>query len=305
MQFLAAYVLKGRTQAVLVTAVTAVLALLLPLFSYLSGATVALVTLRHGLQAGIQLAMLSTVAVALLMLGLQLPPQLSGVFLLVLWLPVWGLALSLRRTASPARSILLAMVFGVMVLLALMLAMDDATAWWQGLLQQIMEPLLQQASDSELQQIEANIVALAGQMNGVMAAGMVASLIGCLLLGRWWQALLFNPGGFGDEFRQLRLGRNLALAVALIAIVQMLWQESANVLLRDLLMVAQVGFALQGIALVHALVKLKGMHRGVLILMYVLLILMMGPVVLLLAMLGVMDNWIDFRSKFGQGTTTN
>jgi len=27
-----------------------------------------------------------------------------------------------------------------------------------------------------------------------------------VLLGRWLQALLYNPGGFGAEFRELRLG---------------------------------------------------------------------------------------------------
>jgi uncharacterized membrane protein len=128
MQFLAAYVLKGRMQAVLVTAVTAILALMLPPFSYLSGASVALVTLRHGLQAGLQLSLMSTAAVAVLLLALQMPLQLSGVFLLVLWLPVMALASSLRRSASPARTVVLAMGFGVMVLLGFVLALEEPSA---------------------------------------------------------------------------------------------------------------------------------------------------------------------------------
>ncbi len=308
MQFLAAYVLKGRMQAVMVTAVMAILALLLPPFSYLSGATVALVTLRHGLQAGLQLSLLATAAVAVLMLLLQLPPQLSGVFLLVLWLPVWALAISLRRTASPVRSIVLAVLFGLMVLLGLYLAIDNPSEWWQQFLHQLMAPMLQQMPQAELQQWEADIAILAPLMGGIVAAGMVASLLGSLLLGRWWQALLFNPGGFGEEFRRLRLGQPLGLVAVLLAVGHLLWQlaeAGGGSIPRDLLALAQVAFALQGIAVAHALVRSNKAHRGWLVALYLLLLLFMGPMVLLLAMVGVLDNWLDFRRKFGRGKQTD
>jgi hypothetical protein len=308
MQFLAAYVLKGRMQAVMVTAVMAILALLLPPFSYLSGATVVLITLRHGLQAGLQLSLLAAAAVALLMMVLQLPPQLSGVFLLVLWLPVWALAMSLRRTASPVRSIVLATVFGLMVLLGFYLAIDNPTDWWLQLLRQLMEPMLQQVPAEDMPQVEANMAELAAQMSGVMAAGMVASLLGCLLLGRWWQALLFNPGGFGEEFRQLRLGQALSLGAVVLVVAYLLWQlgEAGSAgILRDLLALVQVGFALQGAAVAHALVRSNGGRRGWLVTLYLMLLLFMGQTVLLLAMVGVLDNWLDFRSKFGRGKQTD
>ncbi len=308
MQFLAAFVLKGRMQAVVVTAVMAILALLLPPLSYLSGAAVALVTLRLGPKAGLQLGLLAAVAATAMMLLLQLPPQLGGVFLLVLWLPVWALAMSLRRSASPARAIVLAVLFGVMLLLGFSLSIDNPTQWWLEMLRLLLEPMLQQVPQEEMPQVEANMVELAGQMSGVMAAGMVASLLGCLLLGRWWQAQLFNPGGFGEEFRQLRLGQAVALVALLIAAAHLLWQlgeGSSSSLLRDLLALVQVAFALQGVAVVHALVRLSQAHKGWLVAMYALLLLFTGPIVLLLAMAGVLDNWFDFRRKFGQGKPTD
>lgn len=308
MQFFASFVLKGRTQAVVVTAVMAVLALLVPPLSYLSGASVALVTLRHGPKAGLQLAMLAMVAASALMLVLRLPPQLGGVFLLVLWLPVWALAMSLRRSASPARTILLASLFGLMLLLGLSLAIDDPTQWWLEVLRLLLEPMLQQVTEQELPQIEANMVELAGQMNGVMAVGMVASLLGCLLLGRWWQARLFNPGGFGDEFRRVRLGRAAATVAVLLAITHQLWlagEGETVALLRDFLALAQLAFALQGAAIAHALVRLNSANKGWLIGLYVLLLIFFGPMVLLLAMAGVLDNWFDFRGRFGQGKPTD
>ncbi len=307
MKFLAAYVLKGRMQAVLVTAVTAILALLLPPFSYLSGASVALVTLRLGLRAGFQLSLMATVAVAGLMLLLQLPPQLSGVFLLVLWLPVWTLAMSLRRTALPARSTLLALGFGLMVLLGFYLAIDNPTQWWLELLRQLMEPMLLEVPAEELPQVELNLTELASQMSGVMATGLMASLLGCLLLGRWWQSLLFNPAGFGEEFRRLQLGQMPATVALLFTGAYLLWQlaeGSAGGLMRDLLALAQVAFALQGAAVAHAVANSKQAHRGWLVSMYLLLLLFMGQTVLLLAMAGVLDNWFDFRKRFGQRKPT-
>jgi hypothetical protein len=290
--------------AVLVTAVMAILALLLPPLSYFSGASVALVTLRHGWRGGLQVCLLATLTVTALMVLLQMPLQLGVVFLLVLWLPVWALAISLRRTASPARSIALAMLFGVMLLLGFYLVNDNPTQWWLELLRQLLEPMLQQIPEAELPQIEANLVELAAQMSGVMAAGMMASLLGCLLLGRWWQALQFNPGGFGEEFRRLRLGQALAIAALLLASAHLLWQlgqGSASGLLRDLLALVQVAFALQGIAVAHAVVRLSRSHKGWLVVLYLLLLLFMGQTVLLFALVGVLDNWFDFRSKFGPG----
>ncbi|MCW8917758.1 MAG: DUF2232 domain-containing protein [Gammaproteobacteria bacterium] len=304
MRFLAAYLLKGRAPAVLVTAVMAILALLLPPLSYFSGASVALVTLHLGVRAGLELSLLATLAVTVLMVVLQLPPQLGGVFLLVLWLPVWVLAANLRRTAAPARSIVLALLFGGVLLLGFYLVNDAPTQWWLALLQELLAPMLQQIPEAELPQIEANLLELAARMSGVMAAGMVASLLGCLFLGRWWQAVQFNPGGFGDEFRRLRLGQTLGAAVLSLAALHLLWQlggGDAVGLLRDLLVLLQVGFALQGVAVAHALVHRKRRHKGWLIAMYVALLLLTGPAVLLLAVAGVLDNWFDFRGKSGYG----
>lgn len=47
----------------------------------------------------------------------------------------------------------------------------------------------------------------------------IVSLL-CLMLGRYWQSVLYNPGGFGLEFRALRLSPPLAfglLAVMFLA----------------------------------------------------------------------------------------
>jgi hypothetical protein len=45
-------------------------------------------------------------------------------------------------------------------------------------------------------------------------------------------------------------------------------------------------------------------RKGWLIALYLLRLLFMGLTVLLLAMVGVLDNWFNFRSKFASGKQT-
>ena len=41
-----------------------------------------------------------------------------------------------------------------------------------------------------------------------------------LLIGRWWHAILDNPGGFAREFQGLRLDRRISIVtVALVLLV--------------------------------------------------------------------------------------
>ena len=296
MRFLASYAIKGRWQAVTATAVTALLTpLLLPL-SLLSGGVVSLITLRVGTLQGLQLIGLSMLAVLAVSLVLPTPlnsPALALTVLMLVWLPVWGLAVNLRRTANQGRSVLLASLFGLMVVVSFHLVSDDPAAWWQAFALDYFSQVTAQLAPDERLQFEANVSQSAAIMTGISAMGLSLSLLLSLLLGRWWQAMLVNPGGFGEEFRALRIGRSPALMILLLVAAAIL--SNAEGLGQDLMMVAMVPFMLQGMALVHALVKLSGAHRGWLVAMYLLLIFA-GPIALLLAVAGALDNWFDFRA---------
>lgn len=299
MRFLAAYVVKGRMQALLVAVVPALLSLFLPPLSYLSGAAVALVTLRMGVQQGLMLILGAVVTVGLFGQLLMQNPMGGMAFALGLWLPVWGLALSLRRTASQERSLVLATLFGVMAIAAFHLGTEDPVQWWSGLLQEALQGSLEQLGEAERAQLTANLQVIASLMTGGAAAALSASLIGSLLLGRWWQAMLYNPGGFGEEFRTIRLGQARSLlALLLLGAVLLI---GGGQLFQDLFTVMLVPFVIQGIAVVHALVRSRGAHNGWLIALYVLLLLppTTGHMALLLAFAGAVDNWFDFRTYFG------
>ena len=128
---------------------------------------------------------------------------------------------------------------------------------------------------------------LAGQ---VIGAALIF-IISALLLGRWWQSLLFNRGGFGPEFQALRLGQALALfTLALFGLTVVSgWAPLANIVL-----VLGVLYTVQGIALVHALLAKLQLSSAWLILFYLLLIPLLSQVVMAL---GIVDAWADFRNR--------
>jgi hypothetical protein len=220
------------------------------------------------------------------------------VFAVIFWLPVWALAVSLRRTANPARSVLLATLMGAMLVLAMHTGMEDPTLWWQSFLQEMVEESMVRLDADQQAQLSAGLAAMAQMMTGIMGATLSVSLLCCLFLGRWWQSLLYNPGGFGEEFRQLRLGKGVAFAALLLVAAQLLNEVPA--VLQDLLAVAMVAFAVQGLAMAHGLVKDSGAHRGWLIGLYLLLVLATAQAMVVLAFVGTVDNWFDFRTFFSR-----
>jgi uncharacterized protein YybS (DUF2232 family) len=68
-------------------------------------------------------------------------------------------------------------------------------------------------------------------------------------------------------------------------------------LLADCLPVMLVAFGIQGLAIVHAIVNLRQKGKAWLVTMYVLLVLMLPQMVMMLATLGVLDQWFDFRKR--------
>jgi hypothetical protein len=136
---------------------------------------------------------------------------------------------------------------------------------------------------------------LAGWMTGAFAAALVAQLLFGLFIARWWQALLYNPGGFGEEFRDLRLGRSFGV-VALLLLAALPFFDGVG-LAAHMLLVLSVLLLLQGLAVVHKVRALKQARQAWLVGFYVLLILFMPQTLLLVACVGLVDIWADIRAR--------
>jgi hypothetical protein len=297
MQSLAGFAMRGRSQAALVAAGSAVLSLVLPLVALISSAVVALATLRQGPREGalvMGIAALGSAALAWFALGAPWP---ALGFVLVLWVPLWGLAVTLRATGDLALVVQAAALMGLLILLGIYFAAGDPTAQWIAL----MEPLRAGLVEGEVVTEAASralVETLAKWMTGAFVASLYTQFLLALFIGRWWQGVLFNPGGFGAEFRELRLHPALGwLALALMA-VQVL--QPAAVWPSDLLMLLVPLLLLQGLAVVHGVRIALGAGIGWLIALYVSLVVVLPYVAGLVCALGLADLWLDLRRRIAR-----
>lgn len=296
MQALARYIMRGRMQAILVAAVAAMLSLLLPPFNYLSSAVVGLVTLRKGWSEGLIIILGSGVAMAALALLTPVDPLHADLLAAAIWLPVWLLALVLRQTVSLSTTVSGAALAGGVVVVGAYLGIDNPAQAWRDVLERLVEQAQEQNELAAADTLGKMLMDAAPHMTGMLVAALVLGLTLSLFLARWWQATLYNPGGFRREFHGLRLGRNFALVtVGTLALSMMasgwLAEVSANALI-----VLVAAYLLHGLGLLHGIVAAKGIHVGWLITVYA-FTLILPQSTLLLAVAAFADSWMDIRAR--------
>ncbi len=301
MNFLATYIMRNRTSAVLVAVASAVLSLLLPPLSYLSGAVAGLVTLRHGGREGL-------IVLGIAGLLIALPALFSGssglvvIFGAVVWMPVWVLAVVLRQTVSLPATIIVAASFGVISVAVIHGVLVDPTEWWRGKLE-MLRPILTEAGWKPAD-VEANLTTLASAMTAMLAAAVMMTPLISLFIARWWQALLYNPGGWRKEFQQLRLPATLVWVAVVIVIIAWFTGGSVQAFAADLLIVVLLLYLLQGLSVIHNLVNCRGLSVAWLVGLYALL-LILPQAVMLVAGLGFTDTWLDYRSRLNVDTDSS
>jgi hypothetical protein len=298
MKALASFILRGPSQAMLVTVAAVVLAMVLPPLSLVSGAAVALTTLRLGARAGAVVLVGSTVfvgALAWLSLGNALP---ALVFLAAFWLPVWLLSWLLRESRSLAMATLVAGALGLAGVLLTYLLLGDVSDWWQQVLLTLFEPAIQAGGAlADREMVTAMLANIAHMMTGIAAAGMVLNAILCLYLARGWQAQLFNPDGFRSEFYALRLGRWPALLTLAMFVAVLLPLGLASYLAGEMVIVLLTLYLLQGLAMIHTIVAKRHMHLAWLVVLYLVMLFVLPQLMAVVAVLGLLDTWLDFRRR--------
>ncbi len=294
MRFIARLAMRGPYHAAGVAAVALLGSGAIGLLIIIAGAVVALATLRHGSREGLRVMLLAGVvatAARLLTGNDALPVLVLG---LVVWLPSWLLAANLRRSRRQALPLTMIGVLVVCYAAAIRAAVGDVTAFWVSHLTPLFELLARQGG---ARLSEAQIGLVAAQIHIWSLVAIFAILASMLLLARWWQAALFNPGGFGSEFRELRLPP-AALVVAALAAVLLVADRAAGLglaLAGDVFVVVVVLFAFQGLALIHHRARRVSLSGGWLAGLYVMLLLLPQVVGPLLATVGVADGMADFR----------
>ena len=301
MQFLAAYIMKGRLQAMTVAATLALLSLPFPPTSIVSSAAVALVTLRRGAGEGLYVLLCACVAATVLSLLLGIGYQFPLLYGAVLWTPVWLISIVLREGRHLAVAIEIAVLLGVLAVLGFYGYQSQPAQLWSGVLAVMMQPVLEANPDVPAEQIKQSAQAFAHFMTGAIAAGTVYGLLFGLFLARWWQAALYNPGGFKAEFLGLRGHKPLALASIAVLVTAGLSSGGLAEICWNLVEVLFVLYTFIGTAVLHAsFAAMKG-ARFMVPFLYVTLLLI-PHVMILIALSGLGDTWLDLRKKISNQT---
>src|SRR5690606_20902856 len=87
----------------------------------------------------------------------------------------------------------------------------------------------------------------------------------CLLLARYWQAALYNPGGFGVEFRALRYPAGVTTLLVAVAVGLIVF----GLQLRTWSMICVIPLTFAGLALIHARVAVRGGGSTWLVIFYI------------------------------------
>ncbi len=289
MRGLAEFIMRGRWQALGV----AVLGSGSLLFGWVSAAAIALVTLRNGSASGGWLtlwAILPAIIIAVI------SGDTGSVLLL---LGTFSLAVILRESVS--------LSLAVMASVPLALLGGAALTLFNGVFLQELVATFNQALaqfEQELAQGEAAEMVFNGvsvpQVAALLATGNAVIALLSLILGRYWQASLYNPGGFGEEFRALRLPVGAVLLMASAALI--LWWMGAD--WRVWSAVVVLPLTIVGFSLLHAFAKRAGKGVTWLALMYALWIVL-DPVKWLWVGCVVIDTFADVRGRWsrsaGQG----
>jgi hypothetical protein len=295
---MAGFIMAGRIQAAIFVVVSTLICLLLPPLIVFTNAAIALITLRKGWQQGIIYSLLACATLAIVSVFLQQQASSGLLAGLLTWLPIVLIASALAITQSWSKTLQLVLLVAVAGIILFHVTYPDAAAYWKPVLEQL-KPLLAQGYQFSDAQIDENINTVANWMTGTFAAAFALISVLSLIIARNWQALLYNPGGFGEEFRQIRLGKPAAIALLVGIAIAVL---SMNHLIIELIMVGVAIFMFQGLSLVHALVKQRSMKPAWLIGLYVLIFLLLIQMIVLLATIGIIDNFVDFRRNKASNT---
>ena len=277
MKGLANFVMRGRLQASGVAALTSAL----PIFGWLGTSVVALVILRQGIKEGLLVFLWAALPLIVIY---QTGGDVSGLAALV---GTFVLASVLRATTSWELTLVAALIaatLGSFIFSVLSEPILSAFVEWYV---STIATLAEEAGVAGISFDEGRRQAMS-----YLAMGQGYLMILAVMLARWWQSHLFNPGGFKQEVQGLRLSPKVCVPLIGLMVLCALTDGYA----------AWVGllampFVVAGSGLVHWFFAHKKVPSQWYFVYYMLLMLMFQWVSTLLVMLVFADGALDLRRR--------
>ena len=303
----AAYIMRGRLQAIALVAMTAFVGLFISPVNYIAGAAVALVTLRLGTKEGLLVVAGSAVGVALMgMLGSGDPAH-GLVHMLMLGVPVLVIAQVLRQTMSLPLTFQTVALIAIVIVLAIELFgqgwIDEWRVQFEMIISNALEAASKQSGNGINQADLREVMQLLGEkMSGILGAVFVFSQLVMIIIARNWQAKLYNPGGFTQEFQGLKLGKTAAY-VSLAVILTSIIPGSSGDIFSNMIGIVMVLYLIQFLAIAHTVIARVAKGKGWSAALYVLVVIglfVFPPLLMVMVMVGFADTWVNFRSHIAK-----
>ena len=266
---------------------------LLPLFGlgfafFLPGAVPALMVLVRGPRDGVLVAAGASLLLALAMWMLGRPVPVGLIYSLWVLGPPLALAVLLQRTGSLGLCLQVAVLAGMVMVVLLHATLGDPEQFWAPIVRELADEMQRRGLPMDAAD-EGLIETLASTLWGWVTVLTVLLAMCALFLARWWQARPQQPGHFGAEFQQLRLGKVLGVAAAL-AIGASLFSDRP--LVDDVGRLFMGALMIVGLAAAHRFKAEGRLNAGWLWAIYALLVVLAPVMVAALAGWGFVDNWL-------------
>ncbi len=279
MRSIAEFIMRGRMQAMLVVAI-----MVFPDLFWIGAAAASLVLLRRGINQVLPIALVGLV-IGLVSWYFDKPlPFFVLISALVL-------AYVLRITVSWVYVLVVSVLLSIVCYWIFYFYPTHLMVMMTISFAQQLPNILQESNQITAEQsIEMVKVTTPMVIPLFYTIGMQGLAIVSLMLGRYWQSLLYNPGGFWNEFYQLRIpiGIMTALVIGMLIVPSIL-----NSLL-VLTFLCSIPLAFAGLSLVHTMLAKSGMNMGIVI-FYTLFIIAFLAFYPLLVILAIIDSFLNLR----------
>ena len=252
MRALAEFVMRGRYHAIGASVVGACL----PLLNWLSTAIVSLVILRKGAAEG-AVVLLWTLLPLVVALYLFRDPA-SGIDpnSVIMLFGTAIMAYVLRLTLSWELTLATAVILSAIGSLIFEYSAAEVLAM-------IVQVYMDYSTVDLTQEVATKAIV------GFFAMGFAYVMFVLLVIARWWQSQLYNPGGFQKEFHELRITPRLSAGIVVLMIICLVFNDS----LGRWIPLLTVPLMIAGLALVHWGFSYRKMSTNWVVTFYVLLLL--------------------------------
>lgn len=261
----------------------------------LSGAVMVLLVLARGLPKASIAAAIALAVLAITGLIMGLPPMQLVSNAGTIWLLAGFMAGLLSWSKSLVLAVQMTVILALVVTVGMYLALPDPALLWTEVLAEVAASFQEQGLELQARFILEQQRYAALMTGVVIAAGWTYSTVLMLIGLAAYRLLPPGTAGFG-EFRDLNLGRVLAIVLAVAAVAATLSQA---IWLVNLAIVMLLVFWLQGLAILHWLRSSGRLPVWLLVLTYVAIMLPVSAGIMIfgLGVMGYIDAWFNVRRR--------